>query len=124
VLETTSKTTRREDAGKKNKIYSHLGIGEYFLYDPRGDWLRPRLQGYRLVNGKYAAIPPAADGSILSQELGIRFVLEDGDLVMFDARSGERLLSQEELARKLEDELATLRDAAKKPNGERRKNGK
>jgi hypothetical protein len=138
VLETTSKTTRREDANKKNKIYAELGVGEYFLYDPLGDWLKPRLQGYWLLHGAYEPIPSTADGSIVSRELGIRFVLQEGDLVMFDAQSGERLLSQEELAqhekkradeaerraRALEDEVARLRDAAKKANGEKRKNGK
>jgi Uma2 family endonuclease len=166
VLETTSKTTRREDAGKKNKIYAELGIPEYFLYDPRADWVKPRLKGYRLVNGTYEPIPAATDGSITSRELGIRFALEQTELAMFDVQTGERLLSPEEIARQerhradeekkradeekqradeekqradqaehramtesagrkaLEDELARLRDAGRKPNGDRRKNGK
>jgi Uma2 family endonuclease len=99
ILETTSKTTRREDRGKKKTIYAQLNVGEYFLYDPRGDWLDPPLQGFRLVNGNYEPIPPDADGGIVSQELGVRFVLENGDLTMFDVATGERLLSQEELAK-------------------------
>ena len=99
ILETTSKTTRREDRGKKKAIYAQLNVGEYFLYDPRGDWLDPPLQGFRLVNGTYEQIPPDADGGIVSQELGVRFVLENGDLAMFDVATGERLLSQEELAK-------------------------
>ena len=99
MLETTSKTTRREDRGKKKTVYTELGVAEYFLYDPHGDWLDPPLQGFRLVNGNYKPITPDAGGGIASQELGIRFVLEDGDLAMFDAASGQRLLSQEEWAR-------------------------
>jgi Uma2 family endonuclease len=161
VLETTSESTRREDRSKRNKIYAALGIGEYFLYDPLGDWLKPRLQGYRLANGVYEAIPPVPDGSITSRELGIRFVLDDGDLAMFDAHTGERLLSDGELAhhekqradqeskradeethraeeekkraddaerraaaeasarKALEDQLARLKNSAKKTNGRR-----
>jgi len=99
VLETTSKTTRREDAGKKKRVYAELGVAEYFLYDPRGDWLKPPLQGYRLVDGVYQSIQPDADGGINSLELGIRFVLENGALAMFAVATGERLLSQEEWAR-------------------------
>ncbi len=131
VMETTSKTTRREDHGKKNHIYAELGIAEYFLYDPLGDWLKPRLQGYRLVKGNYEPVPPSNDGSIISRELAIRFMLEGGDLAMFDAQTGVRLLSQEERtneaekrAQALEAELARLRDLSKKANGERRRNGK
>jgi Uma2 family endonuclease len=124
VLETTSKKTRREDKGKKTTIYAQLGVPEYFLYDPRGDWLKPSLQGYQLVNGVYEPIPAENGGSIASRELGIGFALEEGALAMFDAQTGERLLSQEERASVLEEELARLRAASKKANGERRKNGK
>jgi Uma2 family endonuclease len=131
ILETTSKTTRREDEGKKKRIYAHLNVGEYFLYDPRGDWLDPPLQGFRLVAGTYEPIPPEADGSIISQELGARFLLENGDLAMFDVATGERLLSQreraeiaEQRAKTLEQELARLRETSKKINGQKRPNGK
>src|ERR1051326_2107323 len=72
VLETTSKKTRREDKGKKTTIYAQLGVPEYFLYDPRGDWLKPSLQGYQLVNGVYEPIPAENGGSIASHELGDR----------------------------------------------------
>jgi hypothetical protein len=102
VLETTSKTTRREDKGKKKLIHAALRVGEYFLYDPRGDWLKPPLQGNRLADGVYEPILPDAEGGVVSQELGIRFVLENGDLVMFDVATGERLPSAEERALQLQ----------------------
>jgi Uma2 family endonuclease len=98
ALETTSKTTRGEDVGRKKTIYAQIGVKEYFLYDPRGDWLKPPLQGYRLVDGAYERIPPDAEGGVTSKELGIRFVLEDGDLVMFDVATGARLLAEAERA--------------------------
>jgi Uma2 family endonuclease len=98
VLETTSKKTRREDRGPKKETYAKLQVPEYFLYDPLGDWLKPPLQGFRLKGGEYEPIPPDAAGAIASRELGVRFVLEDGDLAMYDVASGERLLSDAEWA--------------------------
>ncbi len=116
VLETTSKTTRREDTGKKKSIYAALQVPEYFLYDPRGDWLKPPLQGYRLVDGQYESIPAVADGGIVSTELGVRFVLENGDLAMYVVATGERLQSQEESAQQ-----ETLRAEEEKRRAEEEK---
>jgi Uma2 family endonuclease len=128
VLETTSRSTRREDLYWKPQRYAELGIKEYFLYDPRGEWLDPPLVGYRLGESYYAELPRKKDGSIVSRELGIRFQVIDGKLEMFDARSGERLLSDGERAEEaqrrlaeevvarqtLEEELARLRSRRKK----------
>jgi hypothetical protein len=138
ALETTSKKTRREDRGPKKEIYAKLGVKEYFLYDPFGEWLKPPLQGFRLVDGDYQSIEADADGGVVSRELGVRFVLENGNLAMFDTATGERLLSQEEWrqretqraddaeqrARALEQELARLQESTQKTNGHKRKNEK
>ena len=96
ALETTSRKTRREDAGPKKELYALLRVKDYFLFDPFGEWLKPPLQGFRLIKGEYKRIRPDAEGGITSRELGVRFLLENGDLAMFDAITGERLLSQEE----------------------------
>ena len=48
VLEVTSASTRREDERRKRDVYASLGVREYFLYDPRGEYLTPPLQGFRL----------------------------------------------------------------------------
>jgi Uma2 family endonuclease len=98
VLETTSSTTRREDKGKKKKLYAELKIPEYFLYDPLGDWLDPPLQGFILKEGEYIAIEPDEQGRLLSEQLGITFALEAGQLAMFETATGRRLLSDEEAA--------------------------
>ena len=44
VLEVTSRSTRAEDRGRKREVYAGLGVAEYWLFDPTGDWLAPRLQ--------------------------------------------------------------------------------
>jgi hypothetical protein len=99
VIETTSRGTKREDAEFKPRIYERLNVGEYFLYDPSAEYLRPPLQGYRLISGGYQQIAPDASGRILSQELGLSLHLEDGDLVLTDVQSGERLLTDAEAER-------------------------
>ncbi len=45
----------------------------------------------------------------MSEQLGITFRLEDGDLALFDTATGKRLRSGAERAQELEEELARLR---------------
>jgi Uma2 family endonuclease len=98
IFEITSAKTRREDEVEKPAVYAQLRVPEYFLFDPEGDFLDPRLQGFRFRGGKYQHLTPAADGSLLSRELGLRFVAEGFMLRPIDAKTGERLLMQQERA--------------------------
>jgi Uma2 family endonuclease len=71
VIELTSKTTRKEDLNSKFQLYRDvIGVKEYFLFDPREDYLTPSMQGYRLVGGQYRAIR-AKDGRMPSRILGM-----------------------------------------------------
>lgn len=74
IFEITSKGTRWEDTGDKKGLYAALGVQEYYLFDPLGEYLKPRLQGFRLVQGAYQSIPLAQDGTLTSQKLG--FILQ------------------------------------------------
>jgi hypothetical protein len=58
------------------------------------------------VKGVYEPIIPDDEGGLVSEELGIRLVLEHGDLMMYDLATGERVLSPEE-AREEEERRAT-----------------
>lgn len=60
VLEILSERTWTRDIGDKRTLYETMGIGEYWLYDPGGRCLRgaARVQGFRLVGTRYAAITP------------------------------------------------------------------
>jgi len=110
VMEVTSKKTRHQDLGRKKEIYAQLGVAEYFLYDPLGEWLKPALRGYRLVNGEYLLREAGADGSLVSEQLGMIFRLEGADLALFDTATGKRLKSAaEQRVQDLEEELARLR---------------
>jgi Uma2 family endonuclease len=121
ALETTSKTTRKEDTGEKKTKYALIGIKEYFLYDPFGEWLKPPLQGFSLVRGAYESIAPDAERGVTSKELGIRFLLEDGALAMFDAKTGERLLTDEEWESQRADEEKRRADKEKQRAGEEKR---
>jgi len=114
VVEVTSKKTRREDQGKKKSLYERLGIEELILFDPYGEYLRPRLQGYRLVMGRYQPIPLEMDGSLLSRTTGLRFHPEGKRLRLVDALTGERLLWREELDAARKAEAAARRAAERR----------
>ena len=49
VFEVTSPSTRGEDLRTKHDLYARLGVTEYFLFDPLGEYLRPPLQGHQLT---------------------------------------------------------------------------
>src|SRR5262249_28876396 len=46
----------------------------------------------------YVAIEPGPNGELVSEQLGITFLLEDGQLALFNTATGERLLTAEERA--------------------------
>jgi Uma2 family endonuclease len=98
IFEVTSAETIQEDLNEKRHVYARLGVAEYVLFDPEAKVLRPPLQGLRLKRKKYVPIPRAADGSVASEELGLRFLREGYTLRLIDARTGERFLTAEELA--------------------------
>jgi len=101
VVEVTSRTTRREDEGKKKAIYERIGVEEYVLFDPFGEYLRPRLQGFRLVSGRYQAIPLGKDGTLPSRTTGLAFKPEGQRLRLVDTDTGEPLLWTDELQERM-----------------------
>ena len=96
VVEITSRGSRLEDLGTKRAVYAMLGVREYFLYDPLGEYLRPPLQGYLLQEGEYQRLSPGGEGELTSQELGVELRLEAGRLRVVDPTTGERLLTPAE----------------------------
>jgi len=97
VVEVTSKKTRRKDQDVKKPLYERLGVKECVLFDPFAEYLRPPLQGFRLMRGSYQPIPLEADGSLRSQTTGMWFKREGQRLRLVDAATGERILWREEL---------------------------
>jgi Uma2 family endonuclease len=91
IIEVTSKKTAKEDLVTKRDLYERLRVHEYFLYDPLHEYLPQQLMGFRLGEAAYQAMTPAVDGSLLSDELGLRFVAEGIKLGLFRRDTGERV---------------------------------
>lgn len=109
VIEVTSRTTRREDQTKKLTLYRDvLKVPEYFQFDPTEDYLKPPMQGHRLLEGQYIPIEPVA-GRLPSAVLGLHLERRGTELRLYDPAAGRILLTNEERA--TEAESARQREA-------------
>jgi hypothetical protein len=121
VFEIASTFSYQDDTGPKLLEYATIGVKEYFVFDPEGEYLEPVLVGYRLQDSEYVQLEPAADGSLLSRELGLRLRPEGPMLRLLDAKTGEPIPTREERAAALAEENERLRaelarlQAAQKP---------
>ena len=126
VWEFASASTAKEDAGTKKQRYRGWGVPEYWLYDPQGGLHKPRLQGFRLVKGRYRRLPeerrsdsllvvtsPLLGLELHSSERGLRFWdPEAGDYLRTGGESEkERLVEQ---AEKLEERAGRLEEREKR----------
>ena len=108
VIEITSKSTRREDQRKKKELYrTVLRVPEYFQFDPTEDYLKPPLQGFRLIDEVYVPIE-SKNGRLPSEVLGLHLERDGTHLRLFDPSTGTRLLTAEEARRQLMDENERL----------------
>ena len=116
IFEMTSKGTQQIDQTHKYCLYAQLGVQEYWLFDPKGEWLDSPLMGYRLNGDDYVAIE---DGC--SQVLGLRLEVE-GKLIGFtEIETGRRLPMPAELSQELEKERQRADQASRWAEAERLK---
>ena len=126
MLEVTSASTRRADEQRKRDVYAALGVREYFLYDPRSEYLAPPLRGWRLHEGEYRAVPALTMLSnrgvaVASEVLGLelRDEREERRVRLHDRAAGEDLLTYEE-AQQAREEAQQAREEAQQARGEAR----
>jgi Uma2 family endonuclease len=107
IIEVTSKTRKNEQTLEHELYRDVLKVGEYFLFDPKQEYLRPSLQGYRLVAGEYVPIEPT--GSRLASEL-LRVELErvGEDLRLFGSETGRVLRTRRERAEQTDQALGEI----------------
>ena len=118
VLEVTSASTRRVDERRKRGVYAALGVTEYFLYDPRAEYLTPALRGFRLHDGEYRSLPAVTvlsnrGVSVVSEVLGLE-LRDDREARMVrlrDPATGEKLPTYEEAEQAREEEAVARRSA-------------
>ena len=96
AMEMLSPGNWQEDDGPKRRTYEHLGVREYWLFDPGGRHLPAQLVGYRLHGKRYRRIAPNAAGRLPSEVLGLELHMRDGRLRFRDPVTGKDLLTHAE----------------------------
>ena len=103
VMEVASKSTWRRDRDEKPALYAALGVAEYFLYDPVGGYLEPRLQGRVLRGAKRGVLRLERLGNgawgLRSEVLGLCAYLRGPrqELRWHDPATGKDLESHDEV---------------------------
>ncbi len=106
IFELTSKGTQDQDKTFKKTLYEQLGVLEYWLFDPKGEWIEEKLQGYRLRGETYEPITDSR-----SEPLQLRLVVEGKLIGFYREDSGEKLLIPDELAQALYQETQARQQA-------------
>ncbi|MFP4693918.1 MAG: Uma2 family endonuclease [Halothece sp.] len=109
IFEMTSQGTKQEDLETKKTLYENLGVTEYWLFDPRGEWIEEKLRGYRLVEETYQLIQDRH-----SQPLNLDLRVEDTLIGFYRTDTGEKLLIPEELAQSLKQEVQARENAERR----------
>lgn len=114
ALEITSEETRQSDLYEKTLLYAAVGVREMLVIDilsePAGPW---QLLGYRLEDSPfYQEIEPDADGGLTFETVGLRFVAIGRQRIeVYEAATGERLLTPDELKARVEVEATARAEA-------------
>ena len=102
VVELTSKSTEGEDLDDKMEIYrDEIQVTEYFLFDPKGEYLDPPLQGYRLRDGRYTRLD-MLEGRLPSEAIGLHLERDGAWLRFYNPSTGLWLPTSEEREEELE----------------------
>ena len=112
VVEVASPSTSRRDATSKRATYEQMGVHEYWRFDPLGELIAGRLEGWRLAAGRYDRVRAVrAGGWHGSEALGLELRAERWLLRFHDPRLGRDMLTHAETSEALQ-EAASQRDGA------------
>jgi Uma2 family endonuclease len=99
IFEMTFPSTQDQDKTFKKTLYEQLGVQEYWLFDPKGEWIAEKLQGYRLREDTYTPITDSR-----SEPLQLRLTVEGKLISFYREDTGEKLLIPDELVAALNQE--------------------
>ncbi|WP_017301197.1 Uma2 family endonuclease [Nodosilinea nodulosa] len=99
IFEMTSKGTQEQEQSFKKTLYAQLEVQEYWLFDPKGEWIAEQLRGYSLQGEDYVPITDS-----ISQRLNLRLVVENTLIGFYRPDTGEKLLIPDELVQALQRE--------------------
>ncbi len=112
VVEVASPSTSRRDATTKRATYERMGVLEYWRFDPLGELIAGRLEGWRLAGGRYERLRAVrAAGWHRSEALGLEMRAERWLLRFHDPRLGRDMLTHAETSEALQA-TASQRDGA------------
>ena len=116
VIEIASRSTYTKDVGEKKDLYEEMGVGEYWVYDPKGDMHDPRLRAWVLGPGGYEELAdlkrPGLEVALRSEALGLELHFDGTDLRMWDPAKQSylrKLDESEEMVETLEAKVETAR---------------
>jgi Uma2 family endonuclease len=113
VFEILSPGNSATEMARKRRFYERHGVEEYYMYDPDANW----FEGWVRTNDRLVAIPDDDLAGWVSPRLGIRFELEEGDLVIYRP-DGERFLTYVELEVQREQERQRAEQAQQRAEQE------
>ncbi len=116
IFEMTSKGTEEQDRVSKKDLYEQLEVKEYWLFDPKGEWIAEKLRGYRLRGETYEPITDSR-----SEPLQLRLAVEDKLIGFYREDTGEKLLVPSELAEALRQESLARQEAEERAEQERQR---
>ncbi|MBW4504906.1 MAG: Uma2 family endonuclease [Scytonematopsis contorta HA4267-MV1] len=116
IFEMTSPGTKNQDIEIKKGLYQQLGVKEYWLFDPKDEYLEKQLTGYHLVGVKYEEIL-----DYRSEVLQLRLQIEGKIIAFYREDTGEKLLISDELAQALQRETLERRQAQEQAEQERQR---
>lgn len=111
VIELTSESTQEEDVDKKWLYRDFLGVKEYVMFDPFGEYLNPRLQGFLLQQGG-DVLMPVESGRLVSQVLGLHLEPDGEDLRLYDPATAQWLRNPREEREYAAEMEASFKQAA------------
>jgi len=101
IFEVTSPGTRQEDQHHKHWLYQQMGVQEYWLFDPKNEWIEGQLRGYQLGPSRTPdgdpceAYLPITDNQ--SAVLGLRLEVCGPLLRFFNEATGQWLPMPDEI---------------------------
>ena len=112
VIEVTSKSTRKKDTHHKKALYEMLGVQEYLLFDPRGDYLDSRFQVYRRAGAQFLEGAGADQEAAGAEKEALRAEHEAARAEHEAARAEQEAARAEQEAARAEQEAARAEQAA------------
>lgn len=120
LAEFLSDSSLTADRTSKWPRYAALGVREYFVFNPGGQFRGPPIQGWALRHdATRESLPVDGNGGVASRVLPVRFVVRGDRLDVIDVETGRELSALLDLEHRLDrEQQAHHREAAARQRAE------